>query len=103
FDAMCRPVPYQQFVFFRGGFVGTLAPAPMFPRTDGALSDARISGDGTVSATYERYAATDPLCCPSGKAFATFTLEQTSAGPVLRLQSAYNNFMTATTSSAMDE
>ena len=100
FDAMCRPVPYQQFVFYHGVFVGTLAPDPMFPRSDGALTDARISGDGTVYAIYERYAATDPLCCPSGKAFATFELEQTSAGPVLRLKSAYTNFATATTSSA---
>src|SRR5208283_698236 len=33
---MCRPFGYQAFVFVQGLFAGTLAPAPMYPRSDGA-------------------------------------------------------------------
>jgi hypothetical protein len=87
FDAMCRPVPFQQFVFAGDVFVGTLAPQPMMPRSDGALTDARIIGEGTVYAVYERYASTDALCCPSAETRVTFLIEQTPAGPVLIRQS----------------
>jgi hypothetical protein len=41
YDGMCRPRQYQEFVFVRGVFAGTLAPQPMDSRTDGAL--ARVS------------------------------------------------------------
>jgi hypothetical protein len=87
FDAMCRPVPFQQFVFAGDVFVGTLAPQPMLPRTDGALTDARIIGEDTVYAVYVRYAATDALCCPSAETRVTFVIEETPAGPVLVRQS----------------
>lgn len=73
FDGMCRPTPYQVFVFDHGAFAGTLAPEPMFPRTDGALSDAHLFR-GEISAEYERYAPTDPLCCPSGSAVVRFAV-----------------------------
>ena len=38
YDGMCRPQQYQEFVFVRGVFAGTLSPQLMASRTDGALS-----------------------------------------------------------------
>ena len=83
FDAMCRPVPYQQFVFVDGVFAGTLAPEPMYPRTDGALTDAGISAADRLYAVYDRYAPGDPLCCPSGETVVTFSIERTANGPIV--------------------
>ena len=62
---MCRPVNLQQFVFVGGVFAGTLAPAPMVPRSDGALTDAGISAADRLFAFFDRYGPDDPLCCPS--------------------------------------
>jgi hypothetical protein len=83
FDAMCRPVSYQEFVFVDGRFAGTLAPVPMAPRSDGALTDARITSANHLIATYMRYAPTDPLCCPSDKTVITFSIARTTSGPVV--------------------
>jgi hypothetical protein len=83
FDAMCRPVPYQQFVFVDGVFAGTLAPEPMYPRVDGALTDAGIGDADRLYAVYDRYDPDDPLCCPSSETPVTFTVERTPAGPVV--------------------
>lgn len=74
FDGMCRPTPYQVFVFADGAFAGTLAPEPMFPRTDGALVDSHLFA-GEVSAEFDRYTPEDPLCCPSGGAFVRYAVE----------------------------
>jgi hypothetical protein len=82
FDAQCRPVPYQQFVFVDGVFAGTLAPEAMLPRTDGALADVWIRAD-EVGARYDRYAAGDGLCCPSAQTRVSFAVERTAAGPVV--------------------
>ena len=65
YDGMCRPRQYQEFVFVRGNFAGTLAPRPMDSRTDGALGRVTIETDRRVQAEYARYDAADPLCCPS--------------------------------------
>src|SRR5215217_7971588 len=53
FDANCRPVTYQVFMFVDGVFAGTLAPESMLPRTDGALVNFSLGADG-VSALYDR-------------------------------------------------
>ena len=74
FDGMCRPTPYQVFVFEDGAFAGTLAPEPMLPRSDGALIDAHLFA-GEISAEFDRYAPEDPLCCPSGSAFVRYAVE----------------------------
>ncbi len=95
FDAMCRPVPYQQFVFVDGVFAGTLAPAAMAPRTDGALTDAHIRGADSLYAVYDRYAPSDPLCCPSGKTTVIFTIERTPDGPVVTLDSATDSALSS--------
>jgi hypothetical protein len=86
YDGMCRPRQYQEFAFVRGVFAGTLSPAPMDSRTDGALSRLTIENDGRVQAEYTRYAATDPLCCPSRITTVVFGIE--NEPPVLKPLSA---------------
>jgi hypothetical protein len=82
FDANCRPVSYQQFVFVDGVFAGTLAPEAMLPRTDGALFDLWIGPD-EVGALYDRYAPGAGLCCPSAQTRVPFVVERTATGPVV--------------------
>lgn len=65
YDGMCRPRMYQGFVFARGVFVGTLSPDTMDSRSDGALGEVVLKNQKQLSADYARYAADDPLCCPS--------------------------------------
>jgi len=86
YDGMCRPRQYQEFVFARGIFVGTLSPHPMDSRTDGALSRVTIQDDGRVQAEYLRYGAADPLCCPSRITTVVFEVEKEP--PVLKPVSA---------------
>jgi heat shock protein HslJ len=64
FDGMCRPLAFQMFVFIGNRLAGTLSPAPMNSRTDGALVNARLNSETTLSAEYARYRETDALCCP---------------------------------------
>lgn len=86
YDGMCRPRQYQEFVFARGIFAGTLSPQPMDSRTDGALGRVTIQNDGTVQAEYMRYGAADPLCCPSRITTVVFEIEKEP--PVLKPVSA---------------
>ena len=83
FDAMCRPVPYQWFAYVDGVFAGTLAPEPMYPRTDASLHDVEILDADRVRAVYDRYTPTDGLCCPSSQTVVTFRIDRTADGPVL--------------------
>jgi len=82
FDANCRPVNYQVFVFIESTFAGTLSPVPMLPRSDGALAEFGFGPDG-LSALYDRYASADALCCPSAQTQVRFVVEQTPTGPVI--------------------
>lgn len=86
YDGMCRPRQYQGFVFVHGVFAGTLSPHAMDSRTDGALDQVHLQGDGRLSADYRRYAPTDPLCCPSRTTSVAF--EIANGTPVLRPVSA---------------
>jgi hypothetical protein len=87
YDGMCRPRQYQEFVFVRGIFAGTLSPVPMDSRTDGALGRVTIPSAKKVQAEYSRYAAAaDPLCCPSRITTVVFEIEKEL--PVLRPLSA---------------
>jgi hypothetical protein len=74
YDGMCRPRQYQFFVFHAGVFAGTLSPALMDSRTDGALNHVSLQGERKLKARYARYAATDPLCCPSRTTTVLFGL-----------------------------
>ncbi len=86
YDGMCRPRPYQDFVFVRGVFAGTLSPRAMDSRTDGALGRVFLQGDRRLTAEYERYTTTDPLCCPSRTTRVVFEID--SEPPVIRSVSA---------------
>jgi heat shock protein HslJ len=87
YDGMCRPRQYQDFVFVRGAFAGTLSPHSMDSRTDGALSRVFLQSDSQLSAEYQRYAAKDPLCCPSRTTTVVFELAG-DPSPVVRPVSA---------------
>jgi LppP/LprE lipoprotein len=86
YDGMCRPRQYQDFVFVRGVFAGTLSPQAMDSRTDGALGRVFLQSNNRLTAEYARYAATDPLCCPSRTTSVVFDIA--TDGPVLRPVSA---------------
>jgi heat shock protein HslJ len=86
YDGMCRPRQYQDFVFIRGMFAGTLSPQPMDSRTDGALSRVFLRSGSEVVAEYDRYAADDPLCCPSRT--TTVVFNASSDPPVVQPVSA---------------
>lgn len=75
FDGMCRPIQYHAFVYWEGRYAGTLSPVPMDSRTDGALSDIRLTSTTSLSAEFNRYRQSDPLCCPSGISTVLFDLK----------------------------
>jgi hypothetical protein len=89
YDGMCRPRQYQAFVFVRGVFAGTLSPAPMDSRTDGALGRVFLRGKDQSTAEYVRYTAEDPACCPSSTTTVVFEIARD--GPVLRPVHAYSS------------
>jgi hypothetical protein len=82
YDGMCRPRQYQDFVFVRGAFAGTLSPQGMDSRADGALSRVSLESESRVIAEYERYAASDAACCPSRTTRVVFDIAKD--GPVVR-------------------
>lgn len=88
YDGMCRPRNYQDFVFVRGVFAGTLSPRLMDSRTDGAISRVYLQNGTRLTAEYLRYTASDPLCCPSGTTGVEF--EIVSEKPVVRPTSTYS-------------
>jgi hypothetical protein len=83
YDGMCRPRQYQDFVFVRGVFAGTLSAQPMDSRSDGALGRVSLQNHGRLSAEYRRYAASDPLCCPSRATTVVFEVANDER-PVVR-------------------
>ena len=82
YDGMCRPRQYQDFVFVRGQFAGTLSPTVMDSRTDGALDRVFVQSASRLTAEYARYAAKDALCCPSRRTITSFDIANDP--PVLR-------------------
>jgi hypothetical protein len=82
-DGQCRPMGYQHFVFVDGQFAGMIAPEPMDSRWDGAATVVELYAADWVGAWFDRYAPSDPLCCPSGQSYVGFTILQTNFGPVL--------------------
>jgi hypothetical protein len=82
YDGMCRPRQFQDFVFVRGVFAGTLSRQVMESRTDGALARVFLQSNRQLIAEYARYAPSDALCCPSGTTRVVF--EITGDPPVLR-------------------
>lgn len=82
YDGMCRPREYQDFVFVRGIFAGTLSPRTMDSRTDGALSRVFVQSPTRLTAEYLRYAPQDPLCCASRTTRVVFDIA--SDGPLVK-------------------
>jgi hypothetical protein len=87
YDGMCRPWGYQVFVFVRGVFAGTLSPRPMDARTDASLFSvqllSRLAGRDPLVATFERYAESDPLCCPSRRTLVRYRVDRSRGAPLL--------------------
>jgi hypothetical protein len=81
-DGMCRPLGLQGFVFVEGKFAGTLSPHPMDSRTDGILGRVQLF-ESTLRADFRRYAASDPLCCPSRTSTVAYKLENGPTGALL--------------------
>lgn len=89
-DGMCRPLTYQVFVFVDGGFAGTISPAPMVNRSDGAAAELHIlPGGGGLTATFNRYSPDDALCCPSRKTTVNYVIDRTPSGPVVQPAGSY--------------
>jgi hypothetical protein len=86
YNGMCRPRQYQDFVFVRGVFAGTLSPQAMDSRTDGALGRVSLQSNSRLTAEYWRYSPTDPLCCPSRTTSVVFDIANDA--PVVRPVSA---------------
>lgn len=94
-DGMCRPSQYQAFVFSDGRFVGSLSPTLMSARTDGALDriqfiqEAASQQKGAAAmqmvpyASFRRYKASDPLCCPSETSTVMYELANDGGNSVL--------------------
>ncbi len=76
FDGMCRPLKSQTFVFVGNKLAGTLSPALMDSRTDGVLTDVKLTSATTLTAEYARYRANDPLCCPWKTQEISFDIKQ---------------------------
>jgi heat shock protein HslJ len=74
YDGMCRPQAYQEFVFVRGVFAGTLSPETMDSRAEGSLNRVTLQGDRRLVAEYARYARSDALCCPSRTTSVVFEI-----------------------------
>ena len=85
-DGMCRPLQYQDFVFVGGVFAGTLAPAPMDTRTDGAINRVSLTSATQLTAEYARYGKSDALCCPSRTTRVNFDIA--ADPPAVRAASA---------------
>jgi hypothetical protein len=81
-DGMCRPGPYNLFVFVGGKFAGSLGPAPMISRTDGASGAVRIQPPN-ITVEFSRYTAKDPLCCPSSHVTGRYRIDRPAAGPIV--------------------
>ena len=81
-DGMCRPGKYNLFAFVDGRFAGALSPTPMTSRLDGSSGAVRMPLP-LLTAEFARYAASDPLCCPSSRVTVRYRIDRTPAGPVV--------------------
>jgi len=83
-DGMCRPMDYQYFVFVNGRFAGTVSPFAMGSRSDGSASPPSMSGGGkNLDVSFARYAAADPLCCPSSTTYVSYHIDTSGGAPLL--------------------
>ena len=83
YDGMCRPNQFQGFVFANGQFAGTISPTPMDSRTDGSGRLLDVRGPGMLTGQFVRYAATDPLCCPSSVFVVEYMVDRSGNVPLV--------------------
>ncbi len=83
FDANCRPLKSQTFVFVGSKLAGTLSPSLMDSRADGALTYVKLTSATTLTADYARYRASDPLCCPWKTQEVSFVIKQNGGNYLL--------------------
>ncbi len=84
FDGMCRAAGFNQFVFVDAVYAGTVSPVLMFARDDGVGGIGDFYGPSVLTATFQRYAPDDALCCPTGGTQdVSYYVEYTEFGPVL--------------------
>jgi len=84
---MCRPLGFNEFVFVDGNFAGTISPDLMDSRADGVGDVRAFAVKDSIAAEFQRYAPTDPLCCPSSTQTVFYGVTRSPAGPVLVAQS----------------
>ena len=84
-DGMCRPDPYQYFVFVRGRFAGTLSPRLMRARADGSVNKVSFAGPRKIVAAFSRYTDADPLCSRRDIEGDLYQVAPESGKPVVRL------------------
>ena len=84
-DGMCRPDDYQDFVFVRGRFAGTLSPQLMESRGDGSSGVVRFTDANKFFVSFKRYTDRDPLCCASRISEASFEIRYQRKTPVVVL------------------
>jgi heat shock protein HslJ len=75
-DGMCRPVGHQAFVYQDGRYAGTLSPVAMYSRTDGSLTNIKVTTSTTILAEFTRYTDSDALCCPSRITHVTYVVRR---------------------------
>ncbi len=82
-DGGCRPMGYQGFVFEGRRFMGTVAPATMDSRSDGALEAVVFPMADHITidvrgymlmAYFNRYKPGDPVCCPTSITVVSYVL-----------------------------
>ena len=76
YDDMCRPSPYQIYVFSQGKQVGTLSPSAMMARSDGAITDFKELDSEHLRIEIVHYKPDDPACCPSSQEQRVVPLNQ---------------------------
>jgi LppP/LprE lipoprotein len=81
-DGMCRPQKFNVFVFVGGRFAGTLSPTVMDSRTDSASGQASFAESG-IDVQFDRYAASDPLCCPHSHVTVRYRIDRMPQGAVV--------------------
>ncbi|MDQ3636175.1 MAG: META domain-containing protein [Acidobacteriota bacterium] len=91
FDGMCRPLKFQTYVFVGKLLAGTLSPAQMDSRTDGALVNVQLTGEKNLTAEYVRYREADALCCPYKTEMVTFQIKPDGKNSLLVPEGKYES------------
>ncbi len=83
FDGQCRPRGFDTLVFVGDRVAGKLSPGPMDSRTDGTLTNVKLTSATTLYADYARYRSSDPLCCPWKTQEVSFVIKQNGGNYLL--------------------